>query len=104
MFVAVAFSVQVDSAKAAAVGAWTPYSSEITPEASEVFEEALDGLVGVSYTPVAFATQIVSGTNYSFFCNAKVVYPNAPNEAAIVDIYQPLGEKAQIQDIQPIRH
>ncbi len=73
------------------VGGWTTYSCDMSEEALKVFEKAFKGFVGVSYTPVAVATQVVEGTNYSFFCNAKGAYPNAPNEAAIVDIYQPLN-------------
>ena len=83
-------------------GGWTPFSCKITKEASEVFEAVVGSLVGVSYSPVAFATQIVAGTNYSFFCNAKGVYPNAPNQAAIVDIYQPLDGSAHITGIRII--
>ncbi|NER04187.1 MAG: hypothetical protein F6K17_17000 [Okeania sp. SIO3C4] len=83
-------------------GGWSTYSSDITPEASEVFQTAVDGLYGVSYEPVAFATQIVAGINYSFFCNAEVVYPNAPNKAAIVDIYEAPGEIPIITEIKMI--
>ena len=83
-------------------GGWTPFSSDITKEASEVFEAAFKGFVGVSYSPVAFATQVVNGVNYSFFCNAKAVYPNAPNEAAIVNIYKPLDGPAHITEIRKI--
>ena len=46
------------------VGGWTPFSSNITKEASEVFDAAFKGFVGVSYSPVAFATQVVNGVNY----------------------------------------
>ncbi|NES71347.1 MAG: hypothetical protein F6K24_42150 [Okeania sp. SIO2D1] len=83
-------------------GGWSPYSSDITPEASKVFHKAMDDFYGVSYEPVAFATQIVAGINYSFFCNAKVVYPDAPNEAAIVDIYEAPGEMPYITEIRMI--
>ena len=83
-------------------GGWTSFSSEITKEASEVFEAAFKGFVGISYSPVAFATQVVAGNNYSFFCNAKAAYPNAPNQAAIVDIYQPLDGSAHITGIRMI--
>jgi hypothetical protein len=86
------------------LGGWTTYSCQITEDASKIFEEAFQGFVGVSYTPVAFATQLVSGTNYSFFCNAKAVYPNAPNQAAMVDIYQPLEGLPHITEITPIKN
>ena len=85
-----------------AVGGWTPFSSNLTKDVSEVFEAALKGLDGVSYTPIAFATQVVSGTNYRFIANAKAVYPNAPNQAALVDIYKPLDGPAHITEIRII--
>ena len=54
------------------LGGWSKFSCEITPEASEVFKAAFKGFVGVSYTPVAFASQIVAGTKYSFFVMHKL--------------------------------
>jgi hypothetical protein len=83
-------------------GGWSTFSCDITKEANEVFETALKGLVGVEYRPVAFATQVVSGVNYSFFCNAKAVYPGTPDEAAMVDIYQPLDGSPHITEITRI--
>ena len=85
------------------LGGWTTFSCKLTKEASQVFETAFKDFVGVVYSPVAFATQVVSGTNYSFFCNAKPVYPNAPNQAAMVNIYQPLEGPPHITEIRPIR-
>lgn len=82
------------------VGAYTPFTTEISPEAKEVFNKALAGLVGVDYTPLAVSTQVVAGTNYRFFCNAKPVYPNAPVEGAMVYIYQPLEGEPHITNIQ----
>jgi len=82
------------------VGAYTAYSTDISPEARKVFEEATKGLVGVKYTPLAVSTQVVSGVNYRFFCNARDVYPGALNEAALVEIYQPLKDKPTIRSIK----
>jgi hypothetical protein len=82
-------------------GGWTAFSFTITQEAKKVFDQALKGLVGVSYTPLAFATQVVAGTNYCFLCQGKVVYPGAPELAAKVYIYVPLqGEPHLSQIIQ----
>lgn len=87
------------------VGGWSTFSCNISGEAKQAFEEAMEGFVGVEYTPVAVAEQVVAGMNYSFFCNAKVVYPNAPNQAAIVNVFKPLGgEKAVRTGIEPIKH
>lgn len=85
------------------VGGWTIFSCDITKEANKAFETALKGHVGVKYSPVSFASQMVSGMNYSFFCNAKGVYPGADNQAAIVDIYQPLEGDPHITEIRLIK-
>ena len=82
------------------VGGWTIYSTTISSAAKKAFDDALKGLVGVGYEPLAVASQLVSGTNYRFFCNAKVVYPGAPNQAALVQIYQPAQGQAHITSIK----
>jgi hypothetical protein len=71
-------------------GGWTDWSFDLTEEAKKVFKEALH-VVGVKYTPLAFATQVVAGENYCFLCQQKAVYPNAPDHVVLVYIYQPLG-------------
>lgn len=81
-------------------GGWSTFSCDISKETADVFAKALSELRGVSYTPVAVATQVVAGTNYSFFCNAKVVAPNAFNQAALVNIYQPLNGSPHITEIR----
>lgn len=81
------------------VGAYTAYSTQISTEEMNVFNQALEGLLGVNYTPLAVSTQVVAGMNYKFFCNAKGVYPNAIDEGAIVTIYQPLEGQPHITSI-----
>ncbi|TKG95531.1 hypothetical protein EYV94_08810 [Puteibacter caeruleilacunae] len=81
-------------------GGYTTFSTAISNEATKAWNEAFQGFVGVNYTPVAVATQVVNGTNYRFFCNAKEVYPNSANEAAMVEIYKPLNDKARICQIK----
>lgn len=83
-------------------GGWTPYSTTISAEAKKVFDSAIKGLLGVHYTPLAVATQVVSGINYHFFCIAKGVYPGALNEAVIIQIYQPLKGDAHITSIKKV--
>jgi hypothetical protein len=80
-------------------GGWTAYTTAISSDAKKVFETAFKGFVGVNYTPLAVATQVVAGTNYSFFCNAKGVYPGAVNEGAMVDIFNPLQGEPHITSI-----
>ena len=84
------------------VGSWTAYSTTIPSEAKKAFDEAFKGFVGVDYKPLAVASQIVSGTNYRFFSNAKGVYPGASNDAALVEIYNPLQGSAHIISIKKL--
>ncbi|MBN3853311.1 MULTISPECIES: hypothetical protein [unclassified Paraburkholderia] len=77
------------------VGGWSAFNFEITSSAREVFQEAIGHLVGVSYTPFAFATQVVAGTNYSFLSQAKTVVPEAGLRVVRVHIYQPLPGKGE---------
>lgn len=81
-------------------GGWTDYSTTISSEARKAFNEAFEGSVGVDYKPLAVASQIVSGTNYRFFSNAKGVYPGASTDAALVEVYDPLQGPAHIISIK----
>lgn len=79
------------------VGGWTDYH-ELTPKDHAVFKEALEGFVGVQYTPETVATQVVAGTNYRY--HAKAQQPGSPAIwAAIVEIYAPLKGKQHITQI-----
>ena len=70
-------------------GAWTPFRTEISKEEMEIFKKVTDPLLGVKYSPVAVASQVVNGANYRFFCNSKAVYPNAINDATMIFVYKP---------------
>jgi len=84
-------------------GGWTAYSSSISDDAMIAFNEALDGHLGVNYTPLAVASQVVSGINYRFLADAQVVYPNAPHYAAFIQVYKPINGKAVFSaPIKPI--
>ena len=70
------------------VGEWAKFR-QITDEEQELLNKALNGLVGVVYEPFAVSTQIVSGMNYKFLCNATTI-TNPPRDfLAEVIIYQP---------------
>jgi hypothetical protein len=71
-------------------GGWSPYGCKISKEAAEIFKALTKDLVGVNYEAVACATQVVAGTNYSFFCNSQVVYPDSSYYPVLLDIYVPL--------------
>ena len=84
------------------LGAPSPYTCDISAEAKEAFEQAMHGFVGVTYSPVAVSTQVVSGMNYKFFCNTESATALPVRGAAIVTIYAPLGNPAHITHIQPV--
>ena len=84
------------------VGGWGDFSFTITPEAKNVFDQALKGLTGATYKPLAFATQVVSGLNYCFLCEGKVVVPGMPEFAALIYIYAPLEGPPHITGIKRI--
>ena len=83
-------------------GGWTPYSTTISADAKKVFDSVIKGLIGVKYSPLAVATQVVSGTNYRFFCNSQGGYPGALNDAVIIQIYQPLQGEVHITSIKKV--
>ena len=80
------------------VGGWTAYHP-LTKEDQLVFDEALAGFVGVSYTPETVSTQIVAGINYRFKCSATLVGPEPISWEAIVEVYAPLEGKPHITGI-----
>lgn len=84
-------------------GGWSPFDYEITGAARAVFKEALEGFTGVTYTPSAFATQVVAGTNYCFLCTGAVVVPGSPQFPALLYIFKPLSGKAHISEITRIK-
>ncbi|MCB9230772.1 MAG: hypothetical protein H6581_03875 [Bacteroidia bacterium] len=85
------------------IGGWSPFTT-LDEQASGIFRNAVrqTGILGDFYRPIAFATQLVSGINYCFFCNIERPFPNNPMAAAFVSIFKPLGgESPKITHIQP---
>lgn len=81
------------------VGGWSPFH-ELTEENKEVFAKGIEGLVGVKYSPLVVATQVVAGQNYAFFCNAQVVYPGAQPYPAMVHMFSDLDGNVGITHIE----
>jgi hypothetical protein len=82
------------------VGGWTAYHA-LTPKDKQVFEEALNGFVGVDYTPTAVSTQVVAGMNYRFKCTAQVP-PAEVIWEAVIEIFAPLDGKPHITNISRV--
>ena len=86
-----------------AMGGWTQAESPvITDELAGLLKEALEGLLGADYSPVALlSTQVVAGMNYCVLCEQTVVYPGAEPEYVFVYMYVDLDGEPQITDIVP---
>ena len=82
------------------VGGWSAFHP-LTANDQAVFNQALNGFVGVHYTPTSVATQIVAGTNYRFKCTASIPPAEVVWEA-IVEIYAPLVGNPHITGITRI--
>ncbi len=85
-------------------GGWTEYRGDIPNDVMDTFNQAFEGFVGVHYIPVAYAQQVTSGMNYSFFCNASGVYPHSTSQPSTVDIYKPLEGNPEIKEIKIMDH
>ena len=61
----------------ALLGGWTAcadYNHMMADDDTARFETALEGLLGVNYTPVTvLATQVVNGTNYAYLAAGQTV-------------------------------
>lgn len=69
-------------------GGWTEFRG-LTPEEEALFQKTMT-LVGVGYKPFAVATQVVSGTNYKFLCNATTITEPPHLFLAQVIVYAPV--------------
>lgn len=83
------------------VGGWqTVEDGTITDELQEIFNKATEQLEGVDYKAVKLLeTQVVSGTNYKFLCDATVVAPDATTKQVIMTVYQNLQGEVEVLDI-----
>ena len=86
----------------AMIGGWTSFDFSLNKKARKVFKEALKGFTGVGYTPLAYATQVVAGTNYCYLCKGEVVYPDRPEFAVKLYIFAPLKGDPHLTHIEKI--
>ncbi|HAS43885.1 MAG TPA: hypothetical protein DCS93_25640 [Microscillaceae bacterium] len=88
-----------------AIGGWTTFTFEVSPEAKQVFQKATERWQGVDYTPMAVATQVVNGINYCFLSKGVMVTPERAEIVALVYIHQPSGDGdpfiTEIKQIKP---
>ena len=84
------------------LGGWSDVEDgTITEELQQKFDKAMEGLTGVGYVPLELLeTQIVSGTNYKFLCDATTVSQTPETKKVIVTIYEDLQGNLSILDIE----
>jgi hypothetical protein len=87
-------------------GGWSQWKL-VDEESKNVFNEAMQGFVGVKYTPLEVSSQVVAGMNYKYRCNAQLVAPGTKPYIALVEIFRGLPQDATeqtpvITDIQRI--
>lgn len=82
------------------LGGYTAFR-KIEEKENALFAKTLN-LLGVEYTPLAVATQLVSGTNYRFLCEAKAVIPEPVAYNALVTIHSPLNGDPVITEIKRV--
>lgn len=83
-------------------GGFTSFK-QIAKEEKEIFEKALNGVVGVFRTPIAVATQVVSGVNYAFLCNSQSAYPGAAEYNDLVIVYKNLKGDVILKEIRNVK-
>ncbi len=85
-------------------GGWSETQSiEMTDDATAALNKATQTLTGAEYSPIALlATQVVAGTNYRIFCEAKATVPNAEPYYVIITVYADLDGNAEITDTAEI--
>jgi hypothetical protein len=58
--------------------------------------------IGVGYTAIAAASQVVAGTNYAILAEAKGIYPDAEPYNAIVTLYCDLQGRYHVTGIDQV--
>ncbi len=82
----------------AAAGGWQINEelaeTKLPAGAKEAFEQAMDGMVGADFTPVAYlGSQFVAGVNYAYLCKEVTVTAQPETKLAAVVVYKnPQGE------------
>ena len=88
---------------AAAVGGWTVTegSTKIDRHTRKVFFQAVDGLVGCDYEPVALlGKQVAAGTHYCLLSRLTPVVPDAKAHWGLVYVYEDLQGQAKLIGVE----
>ena len=90
--------------RATVAGGWqTAEDQTLTDDQKQIFDKAMEKLVGVNYEPIAYlASQVVSGTNHCFLAKATVVRPGATPRYTLVYVYENLNKDCKVLDIEDV--
>lgn len=83
-------------------GGWSS-KKRMDSKAKELFNKMLDKhpLVGVKYTPWAYSTQVVAGTNYKFYCTTETMSHRSRRGQAVIQVYVDLDGDIDEPKITP---
>lgn len=88
------------------LGGWTAnadYNHMMADDDTARFETALEGLLGVNYTPVTvLATQVVNGTNYAYLAAGQTVTAEPVNGWYVVVVNQNSAGEISLVNIKEI--
>ena len=84
--------IYVDTNTGEKVGGWQSsegFSQQLSEDEITRFSKAVEGLVGVGYTPIqVIATQLVNGTNYAYLAQGTTITANPKKSFYIVKVYE----------------
>ena len=87
-------------------GAWTvntDFNAQLADNDKTRFETALEGFVGVGYTPIqVIAEQVVNGTNYAYLVMGQAVTANALSNYHIMVINETPANEVSLVNIKKI--
>lgn len=86
-----------EEANAAALGGWSE-REPLTDEEKAIFQTCMTQ-VGMDFTPLLVAKQLVAGYNYRYYCMTKSVTCEPKYGFAIVTIYAPLKGEPVLESV-----
>ncbi len=104
MAICLALLMALSVAAAAGADGWrVAEDNEVTPERLALFNQAMEGLLGVSYEPIAYlGTQAAEEVIHCYLCRATVVYPGAEPTLSLVYISEASEGTASLQRIEEL--
>jgi predicted secreted protein len=86
---------------AAAYGGFGPFH-ETTEEEKKLLQQAVGGLVGVSYEALLTSTQVVAGHNFKFIGTRTQVTVSADKSPVLFTVHQPLSGVPSFTGVHPV--